>query len=227
MRKSNQILATISMLALSISILIGIIFCMSFNHTFYAYEYSKNKQAEIIGMSDTDLMKATDTLLDYLNGSRDDIVVEATIYGEKREVFNDRETKHMVDVKALCDHAKYAGISLFVVSILSMMYLYMKDKKHVFQTYAYGFKTSMILLAIFVSFLAMYAFVDFYNFWMNFHYLFFDNDLFILDPNTSIMINMFPESFFFDLVMLIIVSYIVVMTALYFMTSYLSRKESV
>jgi TIGR01906 family protein len=50
--------------------------------------------------------------------------------------------------------------------------------------------------------------VDFNGFWMNFHYIFFDNDLFLLDPNVSIMINMFPSNFFFAVVFGIIVLFI-------------------
>ena len=73
MRKSTKILSTLASLLFLVSILLGIIFTCSFNHSFYQYEYNKSHQAEVIGMSDEDLMKATDTLLDYLENKRDDI----------------------------------------------------------------------------------------------------------------------------------------------------------
>ena len=215
MNKTSKILSVLSGMCLLISILLGVVFFMCFQHGFYSYEYNKNHQAEVIGMSDEDLMNATDTLLDYLEDKRDNIVVEATVSGYEREVFNERETLHMIDVKDLCINAKTTGYILFGVSIILGIIVYLKEKKKFFQYYEFGLKISLFILLLFVSLLAIYAICDFYDFWMNFHYIFFDNDLFILDPNTSIMINMFPESFFFDLVLIIMILYVVIVSCLY------------
>lgn len=225
MRRSSKILSAISGIFVLVSILLGIIFACCFNHSFYSYEYQKNHQAEVIGMSDEDLMKATDTLLDYLEDKRDDIIVEAQVNDDQREVFNERETLHMIDVKGLCIHAKMAAGILFLAGICICIYLFVKEKKNRLEIYSYGFYHGLFCILIFVSLIAIYAFSDFYDFWMNFHYVFFDNDLFILDPNTSIMINMFPESFFSDLVFLIIIIYaiILVLTAIVFQV--LKRKK--
>lgn len=223
MNKRFKIVSVISSLCLCISILLGIIFFLSFQKNFYSYEYQKNHQAEVIGMSDDDLMKATDTLLDYLEDKRDDIVVEATINDYQREVFNERETLHMVDVKNLCKHSKTCGYVLFGISFILAFILYRKEKKNFFLYFDYGFKVAIGIIVFFVSLLAIYAICDFYDFWMNFHYIFFDNDLFILDPNTSIMINMFPESFFFDLVILIMIVYVVMIGIIYFVIYHMKK----
>ncbi len=223
MTKRFKAISVISSLCLCVSILLGIIFFLSFQHQFYSYEYTKNHQAEVIGMSDDDLMKATDTLLDYLENKRDDIVVEATVNDYQREVFNERETLHMVDVKNLCINAKTCGYILFGSSLLLTLVVYLKQKNKIFEYYAYGFKVAIGILIFFVSLLAIYALCDFYDFWMNFHYIFFDNDLFILDPNTSIMINMFPESFFFDLVILIMLVYVIVIGIVYFLIHHMKK----
>ena len=223
MNKRFKIVSVISSLCLCISILLGIVFFLSFQKNFYSYEYQKNHQAEVIGMSDDDLMKATDTLLDYLEDKRDDIVVEATINDYQREVFNERETLHMVDVKNLCKHSKTCGYVLFGISFILAFILYRKEKKNFFLYFDYGFKVAIGIIVFFVSLLAIYAICDFYDFWMNFHYIFFDNDLFILDPNTSIMINMFPESFFFDLVILIMIVYVVMIGIIYFVIHHMKK----
>lgn len=227
MHKSTKILSTLASLLFLVSILLGIIFTCSFNHSFYQYEYNKSHQAEVIGMSDEDLMKATDTLLDYLENKRDDIVAEATVCDSKREVFNERETLHMIDVKNLCMHAKTAAIGMFVASIVLYVLIYLKEKKNAMHVYMKGIQYALFMIVLFVSMLAIYALCDFYDFWMNFHYLFFDNDLFILDPNTSIMINMFPETFFFDLVMLIMASYVISVCVIYFVLKVLDKKVKV
>lgn len=224
MKRSNKILSIIASLFLLVSLLLGIIFACSFNHSFYSYEYNKNNQAEVIGMSDEDLMSATDTLLDYLNNERDDIVVEATVNGDVREVFNERETLHMIDVKSLCNNAKVAALSMFIISLVLFGIIYIREKSHIYALIQHGMKYAIFLLIVFVSILAIYAVTDFYNFWMNFHYIFFDNDLFILDPNTSIMINMFPESFFFDLVILIMIIYVVSIIAIMWFVNALKKR---
>lgn len=225
MTKRSKVISVITSLAFFVAILLGIIFLFCFNHSFYQYEYAKNKQAEVIGMNDADLMNATDTLLNYLEDKRNDIVVEANVNGSVREVFNERETLHMVDVKALCHHAKACGGILFLMGCILIFALYRQEKKKFFSCMLYGVKMALLLMGIFVAFLAIYAVADFYDFWMNFHYMFFDNDLFILDPNTSIMINMFPESFFFDLVILIMIVYSIVIVTCYNALKWMARKE--
>lgn len=224
MKRSNKVISVISSLSFLVSLLLGIIFICSFSHSFYEYEYHKNNQADMIGMSEEDLMKSTDTLLDYLNNKRDDIVVEANVNGNVREVFNERETLHMIDVKNLCNNAKLSAVFMFLLSLCGFIYLFIKEKKYSVTLISYGIKYAIILLVIFVGLLGIYAVADFYDFWMNFHYLFFDNDLFILDPNTSIMINMFPESFFFDLVILIMIIYVAIIVSFLWVTNVLKKR---
>ena len=133
----------------------------------------------------------------------------------------------MVDVKNLCMHAKMAAIGMFVASIVLYGLIYLKEKKKAMHVYMSGIRYALLMIVLFVSMLAIYALCDFYDFWMNFHYLFFDNDLFILDPNTSIMINMFPETFFFDLVMLIMATYVISVCVIYFVLRVLDKKVKI
>ena len=57
-------------------------------------------------------------------------------------------------------------------------------------------------MTIFVA-IGIYAIVDFSSLFWNFHLLFFDNDLWILDGATDIMIQMFPEAFFNEMALAI------------------------
>ena len=74
---------------------------LCFDKGFYAREYAKLGTAASIGMSQEDLDAATQALLDYTRGAREDLSVTAEIRGERREVFNERETLHMADVRNL------------------------------------------------------------------------------------------------------------------------------
>lgn len=209
-----------------IAILLTVIDTLSFRRSFYEYEYGRDNTAERIGMSDSDLMNATDTLLDYLKDNRDDIIFTAEVNGYAREIFDQRETLHMIDVKNLYRNAVLARNALAGVSLALLGALYYMDKKDFASLAWHGLKSGLLAIGMLVGAILFYALLDFNAFWMNFHYVFFDNDLFLLDPNVSIMINMFPENFFSDLVMGIIAMFAVIVGTLFSIAWYFNRKKA-
>lgn len=204
MSKIKTILFSCACFLLSWVVILTTVDICSFDRSFYEKEYTEAHTAQDIGMSQEDLMLSTDALLDYLKDERNDIVVEADILGNHREVFNERETEHMVDVKELYQNAVMIRNYMAFCGVAFLMFGILLAKKETLQYCRNGFKYGVSLTLLFVAMAAFYAVLDFTNFWFNFHRLFFHNDLWILDPNTSIMINMFPENFFGDLVMKII-----------------------
>ncbi len=212
--KLTKIAAVIAGILVLVGILLSVIFTISFDHSFYAYEYKTYGQAEKIGMSDEDLMNSTTTLLDYIEGKRDDIVVEATVDGNTIDVFNERETLHMVDVKELFQKADMARNIALWGGLILLIVILARHRDGWLSLLRDTYRYSLLILGIFIGALGIWAAVDFYDFWVDFHYLFFDNTLFFLDPNTSIMINMFPENFFFDLVFRIILVFVIIAVVL-------------
>jgi integral membrane protein (TIGR01906 family) len=222
----RKFLSAAAAFAAIISILLTAVFLMSFSRGFYEYEYRKGNQAEKIGMSEEGLMDATVTLLDYLEDKRDDLIVVTAVHGQEREVYNTRETMHMVDVKELFQNAVTARNLLAAVSLGVLIGLFFWNKKSCFRDLKTGWYLAAGLFLLFVAFIAIWCVADFNGFWMQFHYVFFDNDLFLLDPNTSIMINMFPESFFFDIVIGVIVISVAVYALITVLLSVLAKKEA-
>lgn len=208
--KITKIFSVLSGLCILTGILLSIIFTISFDRSFYTYEYTTYGQAEKIGMSDEDLMKSTETLLDYLQDKRDDIIVEAAIDGNQVTVFNERETLHMKDVKNLFQSALKVRDLLLWGGLCVLVILLALNKDGWLSLLKETYQKSLLILGVLIGCLGIWALVDFYDFWVDFHYLFFTNTLFFLDPNTSIMINMFPENFFFDLVIRIIVVFAII-----------------
>ena len=185
-------------------------FC--FQKSFYQREYQKLDTAEQIGMSGADLQAATDALLDYLRGRRENLHVQATIGGQQREVFNQREILHMADVRTLYLWAMRIGNGLLILAAAFYLWAWIggRDKAAVLGGYLQG---NYILLGL-IAALGIYAALDFNSFWTGFHKIFFTNDLWLLDPRTDILIQMVPEQFFFDLVMRIVVSAAVIIAVL-------------
>ena len=50
--------------------------------------------------------------------------------------------------------------------------------------------------------------VDFNKYFTIFHEIFFNNDLWLLDPNVDRLVNIFPENFFYDIAIRIITYYL-------------------
>jgi uncharacterized membrane protein len=67
---------------------------------------------------------------------------------------------------------------------------------------------------IIVAALGIYAAVDFTGFWVSFHHVFFSNNLWLLDPAKSILIQLVAEQFFSDLVARIIIRFVSMFAAL-------------
>ena len=226
MNKTNKILSVISVFLLSLALLMSVVDFWCFHAPFYEMEYQKNDTSAYTGMSSEDNLKATITLLDYLKDRRDDIVVTAKVNGVEREVYNERETLHMVDVRQLYQNALLVRNVTLILGIVLLIYVLVSSKCSLKQFLQQGFVKGNLLIGGIVLFVAIWALADFDAFWTNFHLLFFDNDLWLLDPKTSIMINLFPGSFFFDLVIRIILLYVGILIAVGIYTSLPERKTA-
>ena len=71
-------------------------------------------------------------------------------------------------------------------------------------------RVATVFLAL-IGALGFAALVDFNRFWTLFHQIFFRNDLWLLNPATSVLIQMVPEAFFSAIVTKILIWFAVVM----------------
>ncbi|SJZ90069.1 TIGR01906 family membrane protein [Anaerorhabdus furcosa] len=197
----------------------------SFNHDFYKSEYDKLGVADEIGISRVELQETTDVLLDYIQDKRDDLNVSAVILGQERQVFNEKEIMHMVDVKDLylttMNVRMMTGIGFIVFGLLGILF----DRKNALRNSTEMFIMGTVSALTLILFLGMYAMIDFDQFWLQFHYIFFTNDLFLLDPATDILIQMVPSQFFFDLVFRIAGTFLLGMVVLCGGCFYIRRKS--
>jgi len=199
MRIAIRIMAIIFAIILCFVFLLSAIRYVAFNQDIYRRIQIKQKIAEFVLMDQNELDNITKGLIDYMKGDRDDLVIYRDSDDQKNEVFNDREKKHMVDVRMLFD----LSISVIVVLlsilgliIISGMLMDMEIMKRIF------IKTVAIAMLIFVILMIMlifYMIVDFQNFWLIFHETVFTNDLYFLDPYTDILINIMPLDFFISI----------------------------
>lgn len=171
-----------------------------FNMNYFEDHYSSRDIMSTTDMSLEDLMVVTKDMMDYLADKRETLDMQAVIDGEISEVFGEREKGHMVDVKKLFIDARFIRNVSFFVAFLVMGLGAFKKRKMLYEvlgTMKYVF-AALLLVAGGVGFL---FYTDFNKYFVLFHEIFFDNDLWLLDPRTDILINMVPEAFFFTTVM--------------------------
>lgn len=165
----------------------------------YEKEYEKYGVTEELEMEMDDVMHVTEEMMAYLRDERADLVVQTTVNGEEREFFNAREKSHMADVQNLFLgglRLRFGAVVVLGISLFGLIATKGNWRRILPKSFLIGLGTflgtSGILGVLFAS--------DFNKYFFLFHEIFFDNDLWLLDPATDLMIRMLPEGFFFDMV---------------------------
>lgn len=196
-------------IALVIAILLTSVQMTVTNLSFYDRTFLNMDTAKSIGMSHNELMRVTDHLLRYMAGKEESLQIKAKFRSEIRNAFDERESLHMVDVAALYQNAmlfrNIALVAIAIVVLLTIVGLPTDRIRLLAKCYLMGFSIAGALFAG----LTVWILLDFETFWTNFHYLFFSNDLWLLDPRTSLMINMFPLAFWSEVCRRIVVMFAV------------------
>jgi integral membrane protein (TIGR01906 family) len=184
-----------------------------FNKNFYLKSYEEYNVPEITGKSLVELDNITHELLKYIKGQSDERIL--------KPFFNEREIKHMEDVNVLFKYGFFLkNISLILSLLVVITFLYQNEVQKAFKGVFYGnfIWWGLVLLLFFAST------IDFNKYFTYFHLIFFDNDLWLLDPETDLLIQMLPEEFFIDIFKRIVLFFIS-MLAIIQMTGYILMKK--
>jgi integral membrane protein (TIGR01906 family) len=193
-------LAGLAVIFLVIILFLTSIEIVAFDLKFYENEYEKLNVVQNTGMSNEELMRVTQELLKYLRDEREDLEITGVIDGESRQVFNEREIAHMVDVKDLFLRGMKLRVASIVFFLLSLLLLYWLVRKRIYRYLARSFLWIFGVILFLGIVLSILMYQDFTPVWSQFHYIFFSNNLWQLNPETDILIRMVPEQFFFDTV---------------------------
>lgn len=165
---------------------------------YFEKEYTKYQVLDDLpSMTMDDLLDVTDQMMAYLKGKRADLHVTTRMGGETREFFNEREIAHMEDVQEL--FLKAIVLRRICLAVCVIMLLFMILSKADLRTLL---PSSLCMgTGLFFAVIAALAAVistNFTKYFIIFHHMFFNNDLWILDPSTDMLINIVPEGFFMD-----------------------------
>lgn len=200
MKVLHYVLGIIASIAIIVVLLISSFEIAAYSDFgWYEKEYEKYNVLVDLEMEMPDVMQVTEEMMEYLRGDRENLVVHTVVNGEEREFFNEREKAHMVDVLGLF----LGGLSIRKIGIILTFFTVILivatkgDWKLILP------KTFLMGTGCFagITVVAGIAFMsDFNKYFVMFHHMFFNNDLWLLDPDTDLMIRMLPEGFFLDMV---------------------------
>ena len=200
---TKWIMAALNTLALMYLILYVSVSLPTFTMPFYNYAYNRNETHELIRISEQDLERVTRLLMSHMRGNVDHLDIIVTIDGEVRPFFSEIEIKHMEDVQDLFMIGfmiRNIALLLFTATLLSG-FLY--ERRPVLKEYAHSFIYGTIALIVSLGTLLVIIFSNFERAFVIFHEIFFDNDLWLLDPDIDLLINIVPLQFFIDLFIVI------------------------
>lgn len=169
---------------------------------YFEKEYNKYQVTQAVSMTMEDLLDVTGEMMSYLRGNRDNLHVDTTMGGVEREFFNAREIAHMEDVRGLFLGALSIRRGCLMVMVLCLIVLILL-KTSFTRTFPRAVCAGTGIFFILSAIIAFIISTDFTRYFIMFHHIFFKNDLWVLNPSTDMLINIVPEGFFRDTVVLI------------------------
>lgn len=116
-------------------------------------------------------------------------------------IFNEKEIYHMKDVKDIINNLFLYGKLSSVVFVIISLICVKKYKVRIYSVFkASSIVYSAVLLALAIGFL-----ISFNKLFIIFHEIAFSNDLWKLNINEDYLLMMYPENFFRDIALLILI----------------------
>ncbi|MDI3311318.1 MAG: TIGR01906 family membrane protein [Thermoanaerobacterium sp.] len=194
MKVTNKIVSIIMTVLLFLIVLLSNLQYLAFNLNFYIHEFDKYGVEYVTGMDRSQLSKVALRIQDYLYGKSESLQIDALIDGQNQKVFNERELDHMKDVRKLFKSGFLMRNLMILIYILALLFLYFRKEDVFYHTYR-----GMLFVILFLLITGTIVSLDFNKWFIYFHHIFFDNNLWQLDVTRDRLIQMLPEGFFSDI----------------------------
>lgn len=165
----------------------------------YEREYEKYDVLSELDMTMEDTMHVTREMMAYLRGDRDELSVITTVEGKEKDFFNEQDRFHMAEVRDLFIGGLDIRLGAAAAAVLCLLFLFFSRadwKKIISRCY----QVALAIVGVLAILLGIACAVDFNAVFVEFHHIFFDNDLWLFDPAEDYMIRMLPEGLFSDMV---------------------------
>ena len=166
----------------------------------YSYGFDQYDIVAATGISRADLLDVGAQIRDYFNN--DAVRLDVSFY-------NEREILHMVDVKGIV-RAVYnvqaaSGLFLLFFIPIGLALAPRTFPRTLFKLVGWGGGATLGIVCL----AGVFSLTGFSQTFYAFHLIAFSNDLWQLDPMRDFLLMMFPEGFFFDATMVLVIATVV------------------
>ena len=148
---------------------------------------------EKLGMSEEDLGKVARSMIYFTKGESDVLQVRVTMNGVERDFYNEKELLHIEDVRDLVREVRIFITVCGIVFVTGSIWAIWSKNVH---KLAKGFLVGLGLVIILAAVVGVIAVIDMQAVIYGFHNLFFDNDLWLLDSRTDMVIWLFSHEMY-------------------------------
>jgi len=141
-----------------------------------------------------------DTTLAYVKGAGDDSLITELTLEDGRRVYNAREVRHLRDVRNVTRAAFALHLVTGLFLLAALVYLGVTERG---RPAAWALVGGSLLTAVLIIGIGLVAAFSFQVFFVRFHRIFFEGNTWIF-PETDTLIQLFPEKFWFDASMIIV-----------------------
>ena len=193
----------------------------------YEREYEKYDVLSDLNMTMEDTMYVTQEMMAYLRGDRETLSVITEVDGKEQDFFNEQDRFHMGEVRDLFIGGLNIRLGAGIIAVICLAFLLL-SKADLKKILPRSYWISLAAVGAVTAFIGIAAAIDFNAVFVEFHHIFFDNDLWLFDPATDYMIRMLPEGLFADMVVRIGVLFVgglVVLLAISLLLGMIRRKK--
>ena len=209
----KKIFAFLISLSIILFILLYSIDFIAKDISYYNNFHNEYKIEEDSGLSKEWIESASNSLVEFIKNGDKEVL---------KNHFNEKEISHMEDVYKLFKLDRVVYTSLFIITLIVFIYKLIKNDKLFFK---YIRKYILIAYIAVISFLGVCS-MFFSESFIYFHKLFFNNDLWLLDYKTDLMIRILPEEFFFVLFLNVLVLSTICILLIYIFLKFKDNKCS-
>ena len=164
----------------------------------YEYGFDKYDVSEETGITKEGLSSAAREIRGYINSTREPLEVRAEVFGVERELFSEREVRHMRDVKHLIwgVYGVDLAAAIYLTGFITVgLFMYRREfVVTLSKLLLWGSGLTVGLVAL----VGLASVVGFDSLFLAFHQVSFSNDLWRLDPQRDYLLMMFPQGFWFN-----------------------------
>lgn len=195
-------------------------------HSFALFRFGIDRYdiPQRMGLERQELLRVASELILYWDSPQERVSPVVRLGGMETNLFSDREVSHLKDVKSLVrfNRGLLVAVSLYGLFFVTLGLLRRRKKflREFLAALGWGGAVTVSLLFL----LGVAALVSFDRLFLLFHYLGFSNLLWVLNPATDRLIQMFPQGFFMTATLLVVGTALLEGLLLLALGFYLSRK---